>query len=58
VTRDGLPLELGELREHLAAAGLTKHTWPERLVCLEELPLGTGAKVNKAELRERARVKP
>ncbi len=55
VTRDRLPLELDDLRRHLAAAGLTKHTWPERLVCLDALPMGTGAKVDKAALRELAR---
>jgi acyl-CoA synthetase len=55
VTRDGVDVELDELRAHLDAAGLTKHTWPERLVRMDALPMGTGAKVDKAALRADAR---
>jgi acyl-CoA synthetase len=51
VTVDSGPLTLDELREHLDASGVSKHNWPERLVCLPELPLGTGGKVDKAALR-------
>jgi acyl-CoA synthetase len=51
VTRDGGELTLDELREHLAAAGVSKHNWPERLVTLAELPLSTGGKADKAWLR-------
>jgi non-ribosomal peptide synthetase component E (peptide arylation enzyme) len=53
VTRDGGNLTLDELRAHLAAAGVSKPDWPERLVCLPALPLGTGGKVDKAALRAR-----
>jgi acyl-CoA synthetase len=51
VTRDGAELTLDEMRAHLAAAGVSKQDWPERLVCLAALPLGTGGKVDKAHLR-------
>ncbi|MER7008699.1 class I adenylate-forming enzyme family protein [Dactylosporangium sp. NPDC000555] len=45
------PLSLDDLRGHLDAGGVTKQNWPERLVALPELPLGTGGKVDKAALR-------
>ena len=51
VTRDGQELGLDELREHLDAMGVGKQNWPERLACLPELPLSTGAKVDKVALR-------
>ncbi len=51
VTVDSGPLSLDELRKHLDANGVSKHNWPERLVCRPELPLGTGGKVDKAALR-------
>lgn len=51
VTVDGVPLGLRELREHLDANGVSKHNWPEHLVCRPSLPLGTGGKVDKAALR-------
>jgi acyl-CoA synthetase len=51
VTRDGGELTLDELRAHLAAAGVSKHNWPERLVTLPALPLSAGGKADKARLR-------
>jgi acyl-CoA synthetase len=51
VTRDGAELTLDEVRAHLATAGVSKQDWPERLVRLAALPLGTGGKVDKARLR-------
>ena len=57
VTRDDAELPLDELRGHLAGLGLTKHTWPERLVRLAGLPMGIGAKVDKAALRTDARTR-
>jgi acyl-CoA synthetase len=51
VTTDGTELTLDELREHLAAQGVSKQNWPERLVRLDALPMGTGGKVDKATLR-------
>jgi acyl-CoA synthetase len=55
VTRDGAELALDEIREHLDAAGVSKLNWPERLVRLDMLPLGTGGKLDKATLRADAR---
>ncbi|MEU0556811.1 class I adenylate-forming enzyme family protein [Dactylosporangium sp. NPDC006015] len=49
VTRDELTLDA--LRVHLDAAGVSKQNWPEYLVALPSLPLGTGGKVDKAALR-------
>ncbi|MFE0588359.1 class I adenylate-forming enzyme family protein [Micromonospora echinospora] len=51
VTREGGGLTLDELRVHLDATGVSKVNWPERLVELASLPLGTGGKVDKAALR-------
>ena len=48
------PITLDDLRAHLTARGTGKELWPERLVILDELPRSSGAKVAKAELRERA----
>jgi acyl-CoA synthetase len=53
VTRDAGPLGLGDLRDHLAAAGVSKQDWPEYLVVLPDLPLGPGGKVDKSALRAR-----
>jgi acyl-CoA synthetase len=44
-------LDLDELREHLAARGVGKELWPERLVVLDTLPRASGGKVAKGELR-------
>jgi acyl-CoA synthetase len=51
VTRDGAGLDLDDLRRHLAAAGVSKVNWPERLVSLPALPLGAGGKVDRGALR-------
>ncbi|MEV0809939.1 class I adenylate-forming enzyme family protein [Micromonospora sp. NPDC050200] len=53
VTRDGVELDLDDLRTHLAAQGVSKLNWPERLVWLPALPLGAGGKVDKVALRAR-----
>ncbi|WP_433087780.1 class I adenylate-forming enzyme family protein [Dactylosporangium sp. CA-052675] len=45
------PLTLADLRTHLDAGGVGKQNWPEHLVELPVLPLGTGGKVDKAALR-------
>ncbi|WP_426512397.1 class I adenylate-forming enzyme family protein [Dactylosporangium sp. McL0621] len=45
------PLTLDDLRTHLDAGGVGKQNWPEHLVELPGLPLGTGGKVDKAALR-------
>lgn len=51
VTHDGAELTLDQLRESLAAQGLSKQMWPERVVTLPELPLSAGGKADKAFLR-------
>ncbi|MFG2040585.1 class I adenylate-forming enzyme family protein [Dactylosporangium sp. NPDC048998] len=51
------PLTLDDLRAHLDAGGVTKQNWPERLVTVPQLPLGTGGKVDKAALRADAAVR-
>ena len=54
--RAGYPdLTLDELTAHLAARGVGKELWPERLVVLEELPRSSGGKLAKGNLREQAR---
>jgi acyl-CoA synthetase len=54
--RDGYDeLTLAELTEHLAARGVGKELWPERLEVLDELPRSSGGKLAKGTLTERAR---
>ena len=48
-------LTLADLTEHLAARGVSREWWPERLWVLAELPRSSGGKVAKGELRELAR---
>jgi len=50
--RPGASLELEGLLAHLARRNVSKETWPERLIVVGELPLGTGGKVAKKQLRE------
>ena len=45
-------LELGDLTAHLAARGVSKEIFPEYLFVLDELPLSSGGKVAKGDLRE------
>ncbi|MFY1638069.1 class I adenylate-forming enzyme family protein [Solwaraspora sp. WMMB335] len=51
VTTDRAELTLDELRADLAARGVSKYEWPERLVTLDSLPLSAGGKADKAKLR-------
>ena len=44
-------LSLSEVTAHLAARGVTKEWWPERLVVVAELPRSSGGKVAKGDLR-------
>ena len=44
-------LTLGELSDHLAERGVSKETWPEHLVVVDDLPRASGGKVAKGELR-------
>jgi acyl-CoA synthetase len=50
--RPGRSLDLAELVSHLADRGVSKETWPERLVVVPELPRSSGGKVAKKQLRE------
>jgi acyl-CoA synthetase len=45
------PLELDALREHLAARGVGKELWPERIVVVDAIPRSSGGKVAKGDLR-------
>lgn len=53
----GHTLELAELQDHLAARGVSKDSWPERLELVDELPRSSGGKVAKGRLREEFGVK-
>lgn len=50
-TNDGAPLELADLTRFLEEESVTKSLWPERLICLAELPTSAGGKIAKSELR-------
>ena len=45
------PLTLEQLREHLAARGVGKELWPERVEVVDALPRSSGGKIAKGELR-------
>jgi 2,3-dihydroxybenzoate-AMP ligase len=47
----GASLELDRMREFLAARGLARYKWPERLEVIDSMPLTHVGKVKKAELR-------
>jgi acyl-CoA synthetase len=49
------PLDLDQLRRHLAGRGVGKELWPEHLVILDGLPRASGGKVAKGALRDDAR---
>jgi len=53
--RPGRRLTLEELRRHLAAEGIAKHFWPERLEVIDAMPRTPTGKIQKFVLRERAR---
>jgi acyl-CoA synthetase len=54
--RDGHDeLTLVELTAHLAARGVGKELWPERLEVLDELPRSSGGKLAKGALTDLAR---
>lgn len=47
---------LDDIREHLAALGVAKFKWPERLEWVSRLPRSNVGKIDKRSLRERASV--
>jgi acyl-CoA synthetase len=51
VLKAGAELTLDELREHLKARGASIESWPERLIFVDSLPMSSGAKVAKGQLR-------
>jgi acyl-CoA synthetase len=53
-TTDGAPLDVADLRTHLAVHDVSKQNWPERVATLDVLPLGNGGKVDKVRLRAEA----
>ena len=52
--RSGAAVTLDRIRAHLAAEGVAKHFWPERLEILAEMPRTATGKIQKFVLRERA----
>jgi acyl-CoA synthetase len=44
-------LTLDELTGHLAERGVSKESWPEHLVVVDDLPRASGGKIAKGELR-------
>jgi len=54
VVARGEAITLDELREHLAALGVAKFKWPERLEWVPRLPRSNVGKVDKRSLRETA----
>jgi cyclohexanecarboxylate-CoA ligase len=54
VTKASASLELSELTRFLAAAGMAKQYWPERLELLAEMPRTASGKIQKFRLRAMA----
>ena len=52
VLQDGTTLSLAELVDYLRGTGVASYKLPERLECIEALPLTSVGKVNKRALRE------
>jgi non-ribosomal peptide synthetase component E (peptide arylation enzyme) len=53
VTREGEEVDLAQLRAHLQSHGTDKWMWPERIVCVDALPVSQSGKVKRDELRAR-----
>lgn len=53
VLRDGATLTLDAVRKHLAARGMAKPYWPERLEAVAALPRTPSGKIQKFILRQR-----
>lgn len=51
VLKNGALLTLEDLREHLKDRGASIESWPERLIFVDSLPMSSGAKVAKGQLR-------
>lgn len=55
VPRIGASLTLTRVQQHLAAEGISKHFWPERIESVPEMPRTPTGKIQKFVLRERAK---
>jgi 2,3-dihydroxybenzoate-AMP ligase len=53
VPEPGRDITLGAIRAGMAAAGVARFKWPERLETVTELPVTTVGKLDKKALRER-----
>ncbi len=53
ICRDGQTLDMKTMQDFLAARGVAKVYWPERLEIAEELPRTANGKIRKADLRAR-----
>jgi 2,3-dihydroxybenzoate-AMP ligase len=51
VLRPGTTLTLDDVRTSMAAAGVARYTWPERLEIVDELPTTNVGKIDKKALR-------
>ena len=51
--KDGCDLDFDGLKAHLDARGVSKEWWPERLALVDELPVSSGGKIAKGQLKER-----
>jgi acyl-CoA synthetase len=49
--RVGATLDMADVQAHFAERGMAKHTWPEQLRIIEEMPRNTGEKIAKGVLR-------
>ncbi len=49
--RPGVVIDLESMRAHLAARGVARFKWPERLEIVAEMPLTNVGKIRKAQLR-------
>ena len=52
VLRAGLSLDFAAMQHHLAAAGLRKFKWPERLEIVAAMPLTPTRKIIKTRLTQ------
>ncbi len=53
--RPGHSIDLKAVRDHLAGNKVAKQYWPERIVIAEELPKTPAGKIQKFQLREKAK---
>jgi cyclohexanecarboxylate-CoA ligase len=52
IPKQGQSLDLAEMRNWMARAGVAKPKWPERVELVDELPTTPSGKVQKFRLRE------